>query len=411
MKTKIPLRPYRSIVGHPSDQAVVISLPQKFDLNRALKQADEILLATAFARMTGWNHLKSSVLETAAQMRLLTGLDFMQTEPKLLREWLRLAGRNAGIQAKLASSGSTFHPKVLIVKARDPHSNFAIVGSGNLTHGGFCTNTECSIYTDHPATLAILTEWFDRCWRNGTELKKTAIDVYSPKFKKAQKAAKTIRKEQRQVERAIVKIAQAEAVSSAANQQVFTKAIDAFKRYRKEPAFKRGYEMRLNAAQTIRRLLHIPKFNFDRHEFNEFYKIKHLGTLRQRWRDNIFSQRKQLKRALSILVDENIPIEKRVDSVLDGPAAIRGLGRGGASKILASANPSKWPVLNGPVETVLKSYGYKTRRGFSIGQKYRAFSSFMNMFKAKAKAPDFIALDAFFKSTEKQKRKRAARVL
>src|SRR5579864_6720317 len=111
------MAPYRSIIGNVSDRAVVISLPQRFNLNRALNDADEILLATAFAKLTGWRHLKSSILQSGARVRLLTGLDFMHTQPGLLRDWLHLAQRNTKIEAKLASKDSTFHPKVLIVKS------------------------------------------------------------------------------------------------------------------------------------------------------------------------------------------------------------------------------------------------------------------------------------------------------
>jgi HKD family nuclease len=396
---------YRSIIGNLSDRATVISLPVKFNLNQALTHADKIMLATAFARMTGWKHLKSGVLGSKAQVRLLTGLDFMQTEPNLLRDWLRLDEQNSRIKAKLASKDSTFHPKVLIVKAGVPRDTFAVVGSGNLTHGGLCTNTECALYANDAVTIGRLEEWFNRCWDNGTELKKDAITEYSPKFKKAKELAEKIRTSQKQFQKKIIKTALKRVAREQAILKETNKAIAAFNQYQISSEFKTDYAARLSAAKSIRKLLHIPKFDFNRQEFDDFYAIGYLGSLRNGWRDGVFKQQIRLRRALAHLVDERVSVEERVNSVLKGANRINGFGQGGISKILIAANPKKWPVLNGPVETTLKFFGYEAPRGLSIGQKYKVFAEFLERFKAKTGARDFIALDAFFKFWEKKNKK------
>lgn len=402
---------YRSIIGNRNDRAVVISLPTRFNLKGALAHADEILLATAFAKMTGWKHLKSSIVESKGHVRLLAGLDFMQTDPDLLKEWLLLANQNSRIEASLASRDATFHPKVLIVRAGSPHTSFAIVGSGNLTDGGFRTNTECALYTADRATLSILRGWFYQCWVHGTKLTNAAIKEYSPKFKKAKKAREQLRAEQKRVLNTIVKAAVAREAKEKAVLKEINKAIAAFKQYRNTPKFQKDYSNRLNAANSIRKLLHIPTFDFTRQEFNDFYSIGYLGTLRVGWRDVIFKQQKRLRKALTVLVDERLPIEERVDSVLEGSNGIRGLAKGGVSKILIAADPNKWPVLNGPVETTLKFFGYDAPRGSSPGRKYKVFVELLNEFKAKTGAPDFIALDSFFKFWEqKQQNKKKKKI-
>jgi hypothetical protein len=72
---------------------------------------------------------------------------------------------------------------------------------------------------------------------------------------------------------------------------------------------------------------------------------------------------------------------------------------------LTATYPSKWPVLNGPVDETLEFFGYQAQRGLRFGGRYREFAKLMDGFKTKAKAPDFIALDAFFKFWEQNMKK------
>ena len=96
--------------------AVVVGLPRSFNLHRELLRATEIRLATAFAHWSGWELLRDSIENSGGRAKLLTGLSFCQTEPRVLQDWLRLSqcGR---VRARLfADKTITFHPKVLIVK-------------------------------------------------------------------------------------------------------------------------------------------------------------------------------------------------------------------------------------------------------------------------------------------------------
>jgi HKD family nuclease len=396
----------RGLIDNSDDRAVIVSLPSHFNLEKELTTASEIRLAMAFARMTGWKHFQKGILAGKAAVCLLAGLDFMQTEPKLLHEWVRLAEQNERITASLASRDSTFHPKVMIVKGKD--SDFAIVGSGNLTNGGLRTNTECGLYVTDRSEVRTLNSWFENRWREGTELKLSAILEYAPKYKKARKAAKKIQNDQQQVQKQIVHMAQLDEQRRVAALKDMKAAVAAFKAYRKQPIFKNGYQKRLRAVESIRNLLDIPHFNFDRDSFNEFYKIPELGWLREGYRDGIFKQNKRLRRALQYLVDESVPIERRINSILkpSGTYHVRGLGRGGLSKILTSAYPDKWAVLNGPVDKTLDFFGYEPPKRLGIGERYREFAKLMHTFKIKTGAPDFIALDAFFKFWEQKMKRR-----
>jgi hypothetical protein len=346
--------------------------------------------------------MKSAIAKTDANVQLLTGLDFMQTEPTLLREWVRLAIRNSKIEAKLASKDSIFHPKVIIVTTQPPAVSFAIVGSGNLTKGGFCTNTECGLYIEDSSSVGTLCTWFDSQFGAGSALKISAIAKYEPKFKKARKATQQILRDQKEVQKAIAETAQQEEQKEAAVLRDMERAIGAFMDYKQDPQFKAEYESRLEAAESIRHLLDVPRFNFDRKAFDEFYKIGYLGSLRDSYRNLIFKDPERLRKALRLLVDESIPIEKRMNSILErgGSNYVPGLGRGGVTKILAATYPIKWPVLNGPVVKTLADFGYKSPKGLCVGERYRELAKLMGTVRVTSGAPDVIALDAFFKFWE-----------
>ena len=134
---------FRSVLGFSEDQAVVIGLPSDFNFDSEIAAATEIRLATAFAHLKGWKLIAPAFLRSSASIQLLTGLDFFQTEPKLLREWNRLTAPDAAqphISARLAKRLTTFHPKILIASSTASPASFAIVGSGNLSFGGLRSN-------------------------------------------------------------------------------------------------------------------------------------------------------------------------------------------------------------------------------------------------------------------------------
>lgn len=60
--------------------ALVVDLPSGFDLKAELLHAQSIKLATAFAHWTGWKHFEPHIEKTSANVKLLSGLSFCQTE-------------------------------------------------------------------------------------------------------------------------------------------------------------------------------------------------------------------------------------------------------------------------------------------------------------------------------------------
>lgn len=74
------MRQLRGILG-PTDHAVVASAPDNLKLGQELLAARGVLLATAFARTSGWKLLKRDLLSGSAELSLLTGLDFFRPDP------------------------------------------------------------------------------------------------------------------------------------------------------------------------------------------------------------------------------------------------------------------------------------------------------------------------------------------
>jgi hypothetical protein len=73
----------------PESKAAVIGLPPKFRILEELEHADSIRLATAFGHMSGWAKLEPAIRKCKGSIHVITGLDFFQTEPALLRTWNR----------------------------------------------------------------------------------------------------------------------------------------------------------------------------------------------------------------------------------------------------------------------------------------------------------------------------------
>jgi len=140
--------------------ALIVDLPSGFDLKAELLHAQSIKLATAFAHWTGWKHFEPHIEKTSANVKLLSGLSFCQTEPDVLYDWLQRAQKGR-VQARLFTDAkTTFHPKVLLV--RNSRRAFVVVGSGNLSEGGLLQNVECGLYSDNKGLYSRVNDWFER---------------------------------------------------------------------------------------------------------------------------------------------------------------------------------------------------------------------------------------------------------
>ena len=378
--------------------AVVVGLPENFNLSGALRSSKKIRLATAFAHMSGWDSLKADIEESAGDIVLLTGLEFNQTEPAVLRDWVDLHLRKGkAVSAKLASSKPFFHPKVLIVHS--PKEQFAIVSSGNLSNGGLQTNCECGVFVCDAPTVATLCDWFDEQFKSGVEFDGKMIDAYEPLHKKSKKQVAAIAAEQKKTETMLKEVYAA----SFANRDRALKLAEA---YFRDNDFKTKYANRKVAAQRLLEHLNAPKFDFDKNGFKKFYDEGVLGKLNPLYRDRVFKAGNRLRNALRLLIQDP---QATIPAVLgkNGSLRIEGLRLNSVTKILAAYYPSEWPVYNSRVAKALAYFGYEAPRGAGPDGRYIAFRNAMKTFMAELKERglsnvDAISLDAFFYDRSKE---------
>lgn len=148
-------------------------------LREAVRWGEEIHCAYAWASARGpwaehWEAVRSGHL-----VRVVFGLHFDRTDPACLRELF-----DAQVPLRVWKRfDAVFHPKVLI--AVRGNRIRALVGSSNLTPGGFGPNQEANVLISGLATddaprslLAAVGEW----WTQGATVTPTWLDAYQLRF-------------------------------------------------------------------------------------------------------------------------------------------------------------------------------------------------------------------------------------
>jgi HKD family nuclease len=372
-------------------RAVVIGIPQSFDLSSEIASANTIRLVTAFAHPSGWEMLAPAIsVSKAKTLRLLTGTSFFQTDPKVLREWLKLS-KSGKVEARLHHPKNfTFHPKVLVVEGQ---TTFAIVGSGNLSQGGLHGNIECAVFVESSTLLKELRDWFDAVFFSeaAKPLEETLVSDYTRTWMQHRKVTNDLRKQQQQLEEEYV-------ARTPAFMKHWDDAVSAAKQYLKSSDFQGPYKSRVEAGRRIRQYLRYPAFDFDESGWKGFYSVGSLGYLIPIYRDRLFRKKDGLQEGLRRLVGTEGQVPEVLGEFLspNGKFRITGLGLNIISKILAVHAPLKWAVYNSPVADALRRFGYVPRRGASPAAKFIAFKEMMETFKSATGLPDAYALDAFF---------------
>jgi HKD family nuclease len=371
--------------------ALVVDLPRGFDLKTELLNAKSIKLATAFAHWTGWKHFEPHIQKTSANVKLLSGLSFCQTEPDVLYDWLQRA-QKGHVQVRLFTDAkTTFHPKVLLV--RNPRRAFVVVGSGNLSEGGLLLNLECGLYSDEKGVYSRVNDWFERLFGDEsltTDLTEPDIRRYKKRFDAAKKARKQVEKLQEQAEEDIGE-------HRNAGMRRWNHAVALARKFFKSTKFKGHYAaQRPHDAKEIKDALNYPEFDFDRDGLEAFYKIQALGHLIEIGKPQAWKQRSKLQHGLRHLIDDSKPVMARLDAVLDGKYRVHRVGPAFFTKILAVHDPKNLPVWNKVVEQAMKDFGYEKARGSSQGEHYLEFAKLMRRFREESGARSMLDLDAFF---------------
>jgi HKD family nuclease len=371
--------------GGSPDRSVVIGAPTGFDFLASLRDAISIKAAIAFGHMSGWNQVSKALANSHAQcIQILLGQSFLQTEPDVLEALCKL--ESPCFHGKLAPAQPTFHPKVWIVESRN--TSFVIVGSANLSYGGFADNRECSAYLSNKEAVNSLKSWFTSTWKESAQLKQELCDAYRERYCKTVEA------------RNCAKIAIKQASDELTALQTAWRrgeAIAQASTYFKTAGGNDSGKRRIAAMAAIKKCLNPPSFAFSKNDWHNFLKIHEFGSMKRIRRDTD-QYLPQVKKAFLYLADESTPLAARVDAVVPdrGRYHVPGVGMNIATKVLAMLNPKQRAVYNERVAKTLRAFGYDTNQGATEGALYAQFCSDMKAFVKDCGRSEMLSIDSFF---------------
>jgi HKD family nuclease len=108
------------------------------EISRLLEKAEEVIFCIAFLKNSGLNSIVEQLKNIPTKCKLFIGTDFYLTEPSALRR-LYKDGHTLYLTKK---DKTTYHPKIFYFK--NSNSIDILVGSTNITGGGFESNIEAS---------------------------------------------------------------------------------------------------------------------------------------------------------------------------------------------------------------------------------------------------------------------------
>ena len=370
-------------------ESALVGAPPDFDFLARLRKAVSIRAAIAFGHMSGWEEIDAVLNDSTAQnVHLLLGRSFFQTEPDLLDLLCARQEKSTPphFEVKLAPATPMFHPKVWVIEHKG--SADAIVGSANLSFGGFAANTECSGYFSDPEVIESLTNWFESIWTRSSPLTVELCQAYRKQYEKTVQARDHMKK--------VIATADDELTSMQCD-WMRQEAIDLAKKYFLSNIGKAEAKARIDAMASIRRLLKPPTFAFTKADWLQFLTIHEFGSMK-RIRKDTAHHLSEIKKAFLHLADDSIPLETRMNEVVNKgrPYHVFGIGRNVATKVLAMLHPKKMPVYNQAVEETLRSFGYTIDPQESTGAAYQAFCTAMQSFINECGQSEMLSIDAFF---------------
>jgi HKD family nuclease len=390
-------KPISFLKASPKGKSVLFGAPDDFDFMSILRDAVSIKCAIAFGHMSGWRQIDLALRDSRAKsISILLGRAFFQTEPDLLDQLLVKEQRKKSFQGRLAPSAPTFHPKVWMIETSA--TTHVIVGSANLSHGGFMMNTECSIYTDDVKTTESISGWFREQWDDSSPLTPGLCEIYREQFNRTKAQRSALRK-------AID--AATEGLEAAQIAWRRSDAIEAARLYFKTPEGMSAAMDRLEAMDRIRKCLKPPAFEFTKTDWLNFLGIPEFGDLKRINRDTA-KQLPSIRRAFLHLADENVPLAERIENVVPpgGRFHVDGIGKNVVTKVMAMLSPKKRPVYNEPVAKTLNSFGYPLGLSRTFGEHYDAFCREVQSFVKECGLSEVLSVDSFFEYYSHEHKKR-----
>jgi HKD family nuclease len=146
----------------------------------ALQDADSFDIAVAWAASFAHLSMLCDYAQAGKSLRAIIGRDRYATHPDAVRRLL--AAAPGKIRWGRTPSQGIFHPKVFVFHHRERIT--ALVGSANLTRGGFDRNTEATVRLAGTAgELGSLVQFFEREWSQGTLIDEGNLARYEEEWR------------------------------------------------------------------------------------------------------------------------------------------------------------------------------------------------------------------------------------
>lgn len=148
-------------------------------------RAQRVRIATAWGTPDAPVVPALSKAQERGVLELVVGWDFEGTHPRFLRAFRQ------SLRVKPRGGGSTFHPKAYLFVSG--HRFDAIVGSSNLTRGGFGSNVELNIHiagSVREPYFRSIDGYIQQQWDAAREVSELDIQQYQSRWRKAKTRAK-----------------------------------------------------------------------------------------------------------------------------------------------------------------------------------------------------------------------------
>jgi HKD family nuclease len=377
--------------------SALLGAPDNFDFLSVLRNAVSIKCAIAFGHVGGWSKIDAALRESSAKsIELLLGQAFFQTEPDLLDIFRELERTNESFRGRLAPVRPTFHPKVWVIETSA--TTHVIVGSANLSRGGFVENTECSAYLSDQDSVASISGWFSELWDQSFPLTSELCRAYRARYDITDALRSALK-------RAIDDASDELEMTQFAWRR--TEAIEEARRYFKTSAGLEAAQLRLQALDRIRRCLKPPTFEFTKADWLEFLRIPEFGSLKRIDRDTA-NHIPKIRKAFLHLANESIPLATRINDVvpLCSRYHVDNIGKNIVTKLMAMLRPKERPVYNERVENTLIAFGYPLGGSKTFGQQYEAFCRDIQSFAKGCGFSEVLSIDSFFEYYSRKRMKK-----
>jgi HKD family nuclease len=370
-------------------------------LNNQFRAADQTFLLMARVSASGFEQLKKALIDVKRkrkQITIILGVDMIGSSSlEAIRSLFRL--HDGSSFNLLCYSGSNFfHPKLFAF--RTGRQWVFLVGSSNLTEEGLAENIELNVLlsdvsqSDH--FVGAFESSFQSLLEDSREFSSKQIDTLSERARKLASKFREWTKSTRNISATIKKRQSVE----VANWNNLVEQMNAFKG---SPAYKGRLKEIPNFIRACRKTIGMatnPRVDADR--WND-KNVGYFSSLDNRnYKKTLITSRRKadkLKRTFKFLLDERIPLEKRLRETVpnNGRQHVPGMGITLISEILSKYYPTEYVLVGNPIIEALRHYGMRYISSDPV-ERYLAVLSIYKRLRDESKYPKryaYLLLDRF----------------